>query len=154
MLYRGRFRSSNLIFWRRAWCTACCLDFKVGLTPNESNYSIYVGVKVVISQWPRDIIEDSRESIQKLCKRKAASLINVVRQNFTSNSFLKIYHFATSNPKACSILIWSWDKKKLNASFSESCLFFPLYGIMRLLVKTQALLPTTKQPSGKSWTRL
>jgi hypothetical protein len=62
-------------------------------------------------------------------------MIYVVRQNFTSKGFLKICHFATKNTKACSIPIQSWDQKKVNACFEESCLFFPLYGIMRLLVK-------------------
>jgi hypothetical protein len=65
------------------------LDFKVGLSPNGSKYSIHAGVKVVGSQGPKDIIEDSQDSIQKLHKQKAASMNNAVRQNFTSNGLFE-----------------------------------------------------------------
>jgi hypothetical protein len=39
--------------------------------------------------------------MQKSCWQNAASTINVVRQNLTSNGFLKMRHLETGNPNAC-----------------------------------------------------
>jgi hypothetical protein len=61
-----------------------------------------------------------------------------------SRGLLKICHFITSIPKACSTRIRNCERKKLKASLDGFILVAPLYGIKRVDDNVYALSPTTK----------
>lgn len=92
------------------------------------------------SQLPVPTMEESCILIEKLCRWNVASIIKVVHQSLTSNGFLNMHHFETSNPNACSIQMCGWDKK-LNSSLEESCL--------SKTDEVHALSTTTKYKSGR-----
>ena len=88
--------------------------------------------------------------MQKLWRQLMHSRTSAAVLNDTPNGCFKSCHLVVSNPKAISILILTWLKKKLYASFVGSDLWEPVKGVRHLSVRVYAASPTMYAPRGKS----